>query len=505
MFHDSYSPRPNQQGSMMATLIVFVVIIGIIGVAVGGAIVSTFMSVKTSEQSAMALNVAEAGVNYYVWHLNHDSKDLKDGNPSATLGPDGYGPFTHDYRDMTGRFVGKFTLYIKPTATGSSIVTVRSIGEVDGVRRSVDARVGAVSYSAYAVAGNEALWFGNNETANGPVFSNEGVKMDGPSTSTVSSAKETYRVPAYHGTGSNTMKPGVWCDPTVTSPVDCDTRNKTNWIYPASKLDFVRLSSDLCDLKKLARGSTDANVCNSTAIRTDSYVPPVSNSYNRNVGYLVSLNSNNTYSLSRVTNEADNRNRNQALSTVLVQNNVPVPESGVIFVEDNVWLQTSSNSGFDGRVTIVAARLAVAGEANIVFSGSVVYADQHNGNDVIGGIAQKSIEIAPYAGVPLDIHGAYIAKGGDFTYREFYRTTGSRTVGWVNGVEKFTFFGSVVVYGKWTWSYILCSEDWKKACWSGYKWNMTTYDENLRYSPPPNFPITDTFEVLAWREVMVRP
>ena len=101
---------------MIPLLIVFIVVIGIISMSVGGAIVATFTSVKTSEQSALALNIAEAGVNYYVWHLNHDGSDLKDGNPSAILGPDGYGPFVHDYRDMTGKIVGKYTLYIKPVS-----------------------------------------------------------------------------------------------------------------------------------------------------------------------------------------------------------------------------------------------------------------------------------------------------------------------------------------------------------------------------------------------------
>ncbi|NCU40851.1 hypothetical protein EOL73_03790 [Candidatus Saccharibacteria bacterium] len=501
----------DQRGSMIPLLIVFIVVIGIISMSVGGAIVATFTSVKTSEQSALALNIAEAGVNYYVWHLNHDGSDLKDGNPSAILGPDGYGPFEHDYRDMTGKVVGKYTLYIKPTLVGSSVVVVRSIGEVDGIRRSVDARLGAMSYAAYAVAGNQALWFGNNETANGPVHSNVGVKMDGPSTGTVSSASTSYLVPSNHGNGRNTIQPGVWCDPTVTSPVNCNTRNKSNWLYPTAKLDFVRLSSDMCDLKKLATSLSGPSACDALPSRTESYVPPISTNYNRNTGYLIELNSNGTYRLSRVTNERDKRPAAQALTTVLIANNIPIPANGVIFVEDNVWLRRSSNAGFDGRVTIVAARLSGSAtgnsDANIVFAGSVTYADQYNGDDAIGGIAEGSVEIAPYAGVPLEIHGAYIAKSGDFVYRQRSREDNTYTKGWVNGVEKFRFFGSVSVYGMWTWSYFgySCSNENSPQCWQGYKWTETAYDENLRYNPPPSFPLTDTFEVLAWREVLVRP
>lgn len=501
----------NQNGSMMVWLITFMTLVAIIGVAVAGSIFNTLSVAVQSERSEASLHVAEAGIHYYLWHLNHNSSDFTDGNGPMTPGPNGYGPFTHDYKNVHGDSAGEFSLYIKQESPGSTIVLVRSTGKAknSSSSRTIEARLGARSYSAYAVASNSALWFGENETANGPVFSNVGVKMDGPSMDTVSSANTSYRVPSTHGWGSNTIKPGVWCDPNVTSPVNCNTRNKSNWIYPTNSLDFNRLSYDLCDMKKAATGLTGDTACQTVpAARTDQYVPPTNaTSYNMNTGYLVTLNSGTTptYTLHRVTNERDNRpNTDQALSKTLIQANIPIPDTGVIFVEDNVWLRTSDNDGFDGRVTVVAARLGATGDANLVFANDVIYHSK-DGSDVIGGIAENNIEIAPYAGIPLEINGAFIAKDGKFVYRDKYRTTGRPTEGWVNGVEKFTFFGSVVSNGMWTWSYILCGQDWMKQCWSGFKWNITTYDQNLYYNPPPSFPITNTYDLLSWREVMVRP
>ncbi len=501
----------SDNGSVMPLLILFMVLVSIIGAAVGGSIVTTLKVAVDSEESEAALAVAEAGIHYYLWHLDHDGTDYTDGHGAMTIGTDGYGPFVHTSRDAAGNVAGEFTLYIKPDTLGSTIVTIRSTGKTKTgtVSKTIEARLGAWSYSAYAVASNSALWFGATETADGPVFSNVGVKMDGPSNDTVSSANAQYTVPSSHGYGANTVKPGVWCDPNVTSPTNCNTRNKSQWVYPATSLDFNRLSYDLCDLKKLATGLTGSTACQTIpSSRTSSYVPPVSaSSYNQNVGYLVVLNSGSpaTYSLYKVTNERDNRpSASQALTTTLVQANIPVPSSGVVFVEDNVWLMTADNAGFDGRITVVAARLAATGSANLVFADDVIYKSK-DGTDVIGGIPQNNIEIAPYSGIPLEIDGAYIAKDGTFTYRLKYRTTGGYTEGWVNQTEKFTFYGSVVSNSTWTWSWTLCSQDWKKACWAGFEWNITTYDDNLRYSPPPSFPVTNTFDILSWREILTTP
>lgn len=493
-------------GSVMPLLIVFMVVVGIIGVSVGGAIFSTLSVATTADRSETSLHIAEAGINYYLWHLNHNPADLTDGTGPATAGPLGYGPFTHQYRDINGREAGQFSLYIKQDSPGSTVSVVRSVGKAKDSKltRTVEARLGAKAYSAYAVAGNEALWFGANETADGPVFSNVGVKMDGASNSTVSSANSQYIVPMSHGPGKGTLQDGVWCDPAVTSPIDCNTRNKSLWSFPDERLDFNRLSYDLCEIKKVATGGQPCS--DILATRTGSYVPPVNpTTYGVNVGYLISLNNASSYNLYKVSSEDDTRPPTQAISKTLVAQNIPIPENGVIFVEDNVWLVTTDNSGFNGRVTIVAARLGVTGSANMVLAGNIKYADKYNGNDVIGGIAENNVEVAPYAGVPLEINGAYIAKEGSFSYRAYSRVSGKKTVGWVNGVEKFTFFGSVISNKLWTWSYVFCGEDWKKECWAGYKWNVTTYDENLRYNPPPSFPVTNTYDILSWREVLTSP
>src|SRR5690606_34193692 len=57
--------------------------------------------------SEQALNIAEAGVNYYRWHLAHDPDDYQDGT-----GEDGV--YTHTYQDPEGGEIGNFDLEILP-------------------------------------------------------------------------------------------------------------------------------------------------------------------------------------------------------------------------------------------------------------------------------------------------------------------------------------------------------------------------------------------------------
>src|SRR6202012_6011336 len=131
---------------------------------------------------------------------------------------------THTYTDANGTNEGTYTLWIDPAGNGSTVVTVRSTGQAAGsnITRTVQAEIGTPSFASYAVASDSALWFGNTETADGPIDSNQGVRMDGPSDSTVSSANATYVPSTQLGGDGRTSEPGVWCSPTITAPVNCN-------------------------------------------------------------------------------------------------------------------------------------------------------------------------------------------------------------------------------------------------------------------------------------------
>ena len=495
----------NLGGFIVPTVLMVIVVFSILMISVASVINVTLGDAARNQSSQMALNIAEAGVNYYLWHVSHNNSDYKDGQttPSAPVANLGYGPYVHSYRDGSGNVVGTFTLYISPGTAGSNVITVRSTGKMNGSRspsRTVQARIGAPSFSTYAVVSNSQLWFGDTEIADGPVHSNVGVKMDGPNNSDVTSSNLTY-VPTNSGAGSGSTKAGVWCDPNITNP-NCTTRSKVSWRYPVPSVDFNKVTTDLCQLKKTATNNQASNSCSQRPSRTAGYIPPRATGYNRAYGYLITLNTNGTYNLSSVSAENDTRaNYTSALTSSVVANNVAIPSNGIIFVEDNVWVRSEAG-GFDGRVTIASARLAVSGQTTVSVVDNIKYKDQYSGGDAIGLIAENNIDIAPYVPVPLTVHSAMIAQAGRVQFRPESYSNSQATVGYVTESQRLNFFGSVASQEQWTWSWLRCGNTNSTSCWSGFRYNETKYDENLRYAPPPNFPVTSTYDILEWREVI---
>ncbi|MEK7594307.1 MAG: hypothetical protein AAB436_01550 [Patescibacteria group bacterium] len=518
---------------MIPALLSVIIAFSIVAVSVSQITFSNFFVVGNTIKGQQAFNVAEAGLNYYLWHLNHNNLDYKDGKttpttPDATLG---YGPYTHDYIDSEGVKEGSYTLWIKPGAVGSTAVTVRSIGVTadGGVKRTVEAQIGSPSFASYGVVSDNYLWFGNTETADGPVHSNKGVRMDGPNTSTVSSANATYVPPGTYGGNGSTSHPGVWCNTSITAPVNCNTRSKSDWIYPVTSVDFNQVSTSLCTIKKaafaanaatasLVSPSNIATACSqqAPATRTSSYLPQLSATYTLTKGYLIQLNTNGTYDLSYVNAENDSITPyTSALTLQSIANGITIPSSGVIFAEDNVWVR--SNPTYHGRVTIAAGKLVNPSStryANIVVADDVVYTTK-NGNDSIGMIAQGSIIIAPYAppatgAFNFEVDAAMIAQSGKVWYPASYRRNGANTRGWVNSNQTFTFYGSVAARQDWTWTWLTGSSgdseyDPINGWISGIEHNSTQYDYNLEYTPPPSYPLTSGYNFLSWREVLTHP
>jgi len=520
-----------QSGFVLPALLSIIIALSIIILAVASAIDMNFNSVNNNNQSQKAFNIAESGINYYLWHLSHNPTDFKDGNttpatPDADLG---YGPYVHNYVNADAQITGTYTLWIKPQGVGSTIMTVRSIGKATGsnIIRTVEAQVGTPSFASYAISSDSAIWFGNTESANGPVHSNQGVRMDGASNTDVTSAKATYVPPGSVG-GDGNSHPGVWCHTSVTTPVNCNTRSKVDWRYPVPTLDFNQITGSLCTMKKTAFANdtataalaTNPNACNQVpTTRTPAYLPQraTNGSYNLTRGYLIQLNNNNTYDVSQVNAENDAANSyTTALTTTSIATSIAIPSSGIIFAEDNVWVRT--NPTFNGRVTIAAGRLATSSNANIVIADEVTYATK-NGTVAIGMVAEDSIIIAPYAppqsgAFAFEVDAAVIAQSGSVLYPSRYRTNSNNcTKGWVASNQTFSFYGSVATRQTWTWTWYLGNNSCGSAAYdnasnayiSGILNNTSQYDYNLLYAPPPSFPITSSYNILSWREILVKP
>jgi len=520
--HRLSKSRKNESGFIMPAVLALLIAAAIFATALVMIITTNFYVVGNNIESQKSFNIAEAGINYYLWHMAHNASDFKDGQttPTTPLAL-GYGPYVHTYTDTDANNAGTYTLWIKPQGNGSTIATVRSIGKANGsdATRTVEAQIGAASFASYGLVSDEEFWFGNNESANGPVFSNVGIHMDGANSDVVGSANATYVPGSSYGGNGSTSKAGVWCTTTVTTPVNCNTRDKSNWLYPKTSVDFNQVSSSLCTMKMVALASSQTSVCSTTpTTRTSSYVPQYSTNgaYSTNQGYLVQLNSDSTYNLYKVSGENDKAAvYTSALTTTAVATNIAIPSSGVIFVEDNVWVRT--NPTFHGRVTIASGRLASATySTNITIADDLVYTAK-DGSDSIGLVAEQDIIVAAYApptngSFTFEVDAATLAQSGAVTWPQYYEGTTTCTRGWTDSSQNFVFYGSVATRLNWTWNYTRggsCGDMVKDATTgnyvSGIMKTSTNYDYNLLYSPPPSYPVTGTYNILSWREVLTKP
>ncbi|MCX6713337.1 MAG: hypothetical protein NTY66_03980, partial [Candidatus Vogelbacteria bacterium] len=134
-----------------------------------------------------AFQIAEAGIEYYRWHLAHAATDYRDGTTVV-------GTHIHPYFDRLGNQIGRFELSITAPPVGSSVVKVVSKGIVatSSVYRQIEAVMAIPSLAKYAFIANSAIRFGEGTEVFGPVHSNDGVRFDGLEHNLVTSAKSTY-------------------------------------------------------------------------------------------------------------------------------------------------------------------------------------------------------------------------------------------------------------------------------------------------------------------------
>lgn len=433
--------------------------------------------------SEQVLAIAEAGAEYYRWHLAHAPQDYQDG----TGGP---GPYIHEYYDKDGNNIGRFTLSITPPPIGSTLVKVLSEGKIyadPSIRRKVEVQFGIASWAKYSYASNSFVWFGFSEETFGIVHSNDGVRLDSLAHNLVTSAKDKFNDPDHSGGdefGVHTHKSPT--DPLPPSPLpsrpDVFLAGRQ---FPVPALDFAGLSGDLSQLKAKAQ-SSGLYLANSGA-----------------QGYRMVLKADDTLDLYRVTGLVPTPGGcsvNQSgwgtwsIQSQTLLGNFAFPSNGVIFVEDHIWVEGQIDTA---RLTIASGRFpeATATNTNIIVNGNLRYTN-FDGRDVIGLIAQKHFLVGLKSASDLRVDAAIIAKNGS-TQRYYYRSA----CGPEYLRNSLTLNGMSAPYQRGNaFAWVACGTC--TSVISGYNTVTTIYDANLLYTPPPSFPLTsDQYSVLSWEEL----
>lgn len=458
-----FDRRTGEKGSLLIYLIIVIFIFVMIMFPVIMVFTGKLQLMRLSIQREEALQIAEAGINYYQWHLAHFPNDYQDG----TNGP---GPYVHSYVDFDSQqTVGSFSLTISPPLVGSTIVTVQSTGwtnENPGVRRTVTARFGIASLAKYAFLSNDVVWIGSDETINGVLQSNNGIRFDGIGNAPIQSAKSTYTCPSTQGSPCPAVKNGVW----GSAPQYV----QNFWEFPVPAIDFSSITSDLADMKSAAQDS-------------GIYLPPSSAN-----GYSLVFNSDGTVSIYKVNSLLPNPSGWDTKSVAhneyidydnrTLQFTNSLPSNGIIYIEDKIWVEGTVN----GRVTVAAAQLPYNSSTapTIYIPNNIVY-NSKDGSNVLGLISQKDIVVTYHAPNDIEIDAAIISQNGA---AQFFYYQG-------NIKNAITIFGAVMTFNQWTWTWVNGSNN----VVSGYRNTYHNYDSNLLYGPPPNFPLsTSGYQQLSW-------
>lgn len=470
--------KKDARGEMLIYLLIIMFLFTTMMMPIIANVSTEFKYGMSVQNRTLALQIAESGVSYYQWHLAHFPTDYKDGTGGSCSST--CGPYVHNYVDAdTGATIGQYSLVITPPTNGSTIVTIASTGWTTAnpnVKRTVTARYGIPSLALYSFLSNDIIWIGSTETVQGQMQSNNGIRFDGGANAPIMSAKSTYTCPSGQGSPCPTTKNGVW----GTSP------NSSFWQFPVPTVDFSALTANLSTMKSTAQGQ-------SCSVSQCYYLPPSGAS-----GYSLVFNAAGTVSVYRVTslvNEptgydvdgyAHNENIDYSARTLLYT--VPVPANGVIYAEDNIWVEGNVH----GRVMVAAAVLPYSSSTapTIYIPNNILYTDtsgapQKDGTNVLGLLSQNDVVVTYGAPTNLEIDAAMIAQNGSAQF--FY----------YSGVVKnsITVYGSIMTYGQWTWSWVNGSG----SITSGYTTTNSTYDSNLLYAPPPAFPLSASgYQQLSW-------
>jgi hypothetical protein len=495
--------KSKKSGYILIQVVVYAFIAVII---IGGIVGWTNTNIRASRTviaREQAFQIAEAGLEYYRWHLAHADQDFYDGLTSSTSP----GPYTHNYYDKDGNLIGKFTLTITPPSVGSTLVKVQSKGTVvsdPNVSRTLEAKLAKPSWAKYSVAANDEMRFGLGTEVFGPIHSNQGIRFDGLAHNIVTSAVPNYNDPD-HGGHAGYKEFGVhthrnhppdtginnnFRDLESTYNSSVPTRNDVFLAgrqFPVPALDFNGFDSSLTSLKNKA--NTGGKYFSASGKE----------------GYHVVLKTNGTYDVYKVNSQTSKppgcsgQQGDQGWDTWSIASggesfiaNYPIPANGVIFFEDDVWVDGQINNA---RVLIVAAKIGERNAnkiAQITVNRDLKYTN-YDGRDVIGLIAQGNINAGLQSEDDLRIDAALIAvhgRVGRYYYNRYCGTYYLRST--------ITLYGMIGTNNRYGFAYV----DGVGNRSSGYNTRNIIYDANLLYSPPPSFPLTaDQYQIVSWREV----
>ncbi len=502
----------NKNGSVLAYALVITFVVLIITTSMLTYITSQIKFASHQKEKEGAFQVAEAGIHFYRWYLAHATSG-KTAQQIADFwsGEDVIGKtsYTHDYNG-----IGEYTIdLVEAPSPSSTIVIVKSVGSTykePNLKRTVQVRLRRPSWSEFVFLSNSFMNFGSEAEVYGKVHSNTGIRFDGIAHNMVSSLVARFDDPTYGGnrqefgvhTTVNPADPGApsypWASGTVPNRPDVFMGGRS---FPVSEVNFSGVTTDFSNMKSEAQAGRGRYFDNSGSgrkilLKTDgTYDVCTVNSYNNNtkaIGSYLGIityasgsyagtngNSCSTSSCCSGTSCPYIQSSRPARGRCVTKTNYNIINDGVIFIEDNAWVDGSINNK---RVTIAAANISGGSPADIYIGteSTNLRVASFDCNNMIGLVAQQDVRVLGSCNDDYIVDAALLSQTG---------TVGINDNGF-SGKNTLTFNGAIASY----------LQPYFQHGNSGFAVRFYNFNNDLLYCPPPYFPTGTEYFIDLWEE-----
>lgn len=447
-----------------------------------------------------AVNIAEAGLEYYRWFLARNPSILTNGGAGLVS------PYTHTVNDPQGGTIGSATVTATAALQCGQVqwidISSRGVANADTrFPRTVSARYMKRSVAEYSYIVNGSVHAGSDRNIKGPYFSNGGIRMDGTNNSDVLSATTTWNCTSGYG-----------CDPSQSSAPGVVGSGSGyalwRWGSTVPAISFTAMATNFETLRGYAQSygiylsGTATYVGNVQQGGTYSSV-----SGDDTKGYHLVFNSNGTVTVYRVTattgvpsyTAVDSWYTDYgtiASQTLLGTYAVP-SNCSLIYSKAKTWVEGIVS----GKITVLAADSG-SFAPDVVLTGNITY-NTNDGSSGLTAIAERSTKIPLVAPDYMEIHGIFVSQSGQHV-RPFFSNDPtycySSCVG--SGYAQYAFRSQLTTHGT------VVSLERTGTAWadgqtviSGFLQRYDYYDQLLAFAPPPFTPTaTSTYGMRLWLE-----
>ncbi len=447
------------------------------------------MQLRQSSQKVAwneALNIAEAGVDYYRWCINNEVEADCTGEKNYYNGAG----------DLAGTFTVSENVNLSCGQTASrQIISVGRTAKFPNIERGVRILYGRESVAKYSYIINSSVWVGADHEINGPFHSNGGIRMDGQNQSLITSAAVRNEAGEWVCTDS------FGCDPCPVSSgcylsgwqcvcpsVFTTTANPDIGLfeYPEPPFSFDAITMDLADIKEKAK--TGGGL----------YFPASDDLKPGSKGYRLNFKSDGTIEIWTVmalqqtyaySDEEEWHHDRFIINNEILYATYAIPlDCSAIYVEDNLWVTGTVK----GKVVVASAHLKEDGDTepdidtDVILPESITYSN-YGGDDGLAIIAERNVLIGPQSPGDMELHAIIVAQKGRFG-RNHYPNNFKNTLNIYGSVVSRERVGTQwVSYGQMV---------------SGYAQRYTYVDQNQVYNPPPFIAgMSSNFKIVNWEEM----